>query len=216
MNIELPKRFFYTSRYRYNSYVQNGILYVEGGLEYEDLMYSLSYSIHGYDRCVYCGKKLTRKSRTLDHMYPRNWGGVSITNNLIPSCSRCNSLKSNLTYNQFLIWRNLQKTERPAYYEEMIKENKRQMDAGTFLPKEWLSVFDISKVIRDIDFKSIEQYGNRKVDTYYAINGYYPRPIIISSNQWILKGLHILYHAKNHGIKTVQAIQLDNVIRTGI
>ena len=214
MNIELPEKFFYTSRYRRNSYVQDGILYVEGGLEYEDLMYSLSYSMHGYDSCVYCGRKLTRQNRTLDHMYPRNWGGVSIPDNLVPSCSKCNSLKSNLTYKQFLIWRSLQKSEKPAYYEKMIKENKRRMEEGTILPKEWLSVFDISKVIHDIDFEFIEQYGNRKIDTYYAINGYYPRPIIISSNNWVFKGLHILYHAKNHNKKTVQAIQLDNVIQT--
>ena len=216
MNIELPEKFFYTSRYRYNSYVQNGKLYVEGGLEYEDLMYSLSYSIHGYDKCVYCGKVLARRNRTLDHMYPRNWGGVSIPDNLVPSCSSCNSQKSNLTYKQFLKWRSLEKSERASYYEKMIKENKRKMDEGTFLPKEWLSLFDISRVIQDIDFKQIEQMGNRKIDTYYAIHGYYPRPIIISSNNWVFKGLHILYHAKNHNIRAVQAVQLDNVIRTSI
>ena len=213
MNIELPEKFFFTSRYRHNAYVQNGFLYVEGGVDFEDLMYSLSYSINGYDSCIYCGKRLTQRSRTLDHKYPRSWGGVSIPNNLVTSCSKCNNAKSNLTFDQYLVWRNLDKSKRALYYEEMIRENKKQMDLGSILPREWLTTFEISNVIDEIDFEQIERYGNRKIDTYYAINGYYPRPLIISKNNWVFKGLHILYHAKTHGIKEVTAIQLDNVIR---
>ena len=41
---------------------------------------------------------LTQKNRTLDHMYPRRWGGVSIPDNLVPSCKNCNGDKMDMTY----------------------------------------------------------------------------------------------------------------------
>ena len=81
------------------------------------------------------------------------------------------------------------------------------------VPQNWVTLFDVSEIIEELDFEAIERFGNDKIDLYYQLHGFYPRPIIISSNGWIFKGKHILYHAKVHGIKNVSCVRLDNVFR---
>lgn len=50
MIIELPKRFMYTGKNSRNyAYVKDRKLYIVGGVSYEDLMYSLTYSLYGYE-----------------------------------------------------------------------------------------------------------------------------------------------------------------------
>ena len=214
MNIELPERFFYSSDCRHNSYVQDGILYVEGCTNYEHLMYSLSYGLKGYETCAYCGRKLESKIRTLDHMYPRNWGGVSIPENLLPACTRCNNEKNNLTTKQYMEWLSVGEPERGEYRQKCIEENRNQMQNSSFiLPKSWVTPYDTAYIVQEIDFEWILEYGNIGMDNYFETNHHYPRPIIVSANNWVFQGLHILYHAKMNGIRMVPAIILENVIR---
>jgi 5-methylcytosine-specific restriction endonuclease McrA len=44
--------------------------------------------------CVYCGSK---KQLTLDHVIPKSRGGSNNWENLVTSCFKCNSKKSNMT-----------------------------------------------------------------------------------------------------------------------
>ena len=166
MNIQLPDKFFQWYDWKRYAYIDDGILYIQGDVNYENLMYSLTYSIFDYQRCAYCGQKLTMETRTLDHMYPRNWGGISIPDNLIPSCSSCNGQKSNMTVEQYIQWLKTDQGSRSNLYAKFVRENE-------------------------------------KVDLYYQLHQHYPRPIVISANNWVFKGIHILYHAKRNGIKTV-------------
>lgn len=43
--------------------------------------------------CEYCGKNLTRRSRTLDHVIPRSKGGNGVKANLAVVCLDCNQKK---------------------------------------------------------------------------------------------------------------------------
>ena len=43
--------------------------------------------------CVYCGKTYELHELTLDHVYPRAFGGEDITSNLVPACLQCNQDK---------------------------------------------------------------------------------------------------------------------------
>ncbi len=45
--------------------------------------------------CQYCGKKFENKDLNLDHVIPRDKGGRTTWENLVCSCIRCNSRKSN-------------------------------------------------------------------------------------------------------------------------
>lgn len=50
------------------------------------------------DSCVYCRKKLLAnptayKNHSIDHLVPESAGGNNHQNNLVPTCSSCNSIK---------------------------------------------------------------------------------------------------------------------------
>ena len=214
MNIQLPEKFFYSSDWKRLAYVDDKILYIQGDVNYENLMYSLAYSIHGYDKCSYCGQKLKKETRTLDHVYPRAWGGISVPDNLVPSCFSCNSRKNSMLAEQFEMWKDVnQSNERADLYAMFVKENEEKMKQGFLLPNKWITDFEVDSVIDELDFEIIERFGNDKIDLYYQLYGHYPRPIIVSSNDWVFKGIHILYHAKEHGIRTISCVRLDNVVR---
>ena len=46
-------------------------------------------------RCQYCGKNLPTKELNMDHVIPRDRGGGTSWENVVTSCIRCNSKKSN-------------------------------------------------------------------------------------------------------------------------
>lgn len=214
MNIQLPEKFFYSDDWKRLAYVEDGILYVEGDVNFENLMYTLAYQISGYETCYYCGRKLTLKSRTLDHMFPRCWGGISIPDNLVPCCYNCNIEKSSMSVEQYERWKTIDNSDDKAkVFAKYAKCNEIDMQSQFMLPWGWLSEFEVSTVIDQIDFEQIERFGNDKVDLYYELHGHYPRPLVVSSNNWVFKGIHMLYHAKVHGIRTMSCIRLDNVVR---
>lgn len=43
--------------------------------------------------CAYCNERLTKQTRTRDHVIPRSAGGPN-GDNLVPSCASCNRAKS--------------------------------------------------------------------------------------------------------------------------
>ncbi len=49
-------------------------------------------SLHVYtgNSCIYCGKN----SESIDHVFPRSKGGLSITENCVPACLSCNGSKT--------------------------------------------------------------------------------------------------------------------------
>ena len=46
-------------------------------------------------RCQYCGRNLPSKDLNMDHVIPRDRGGATSWENVVISCIRCNSRKSN-------------------------------------------------------------------------------------------------------------------------
>ena len=50
-----------------------------------------------YDyHCAYCGCELDDYNSTLDHVVPKIKGGTNHHQNLMPSCGRCNSIKTDM------------------------------------------------------------------------------------------------------------------------
>ena len=215
MKISLPDdfRFMDTSR-RGKAYVKDGILYVIGYVKFEELMYMVTYALKGNDKCYYCGAELTKKNRTLDHLYPRSLGGVSITDNLVPSCKLCNQNKKDMTYHQFKRYRELKSLEKQReFYSACERENLRVRRKKRFvINSEWLSVYDIREVLKHMKFNNLEKSKSRALAEYYSKWGQYTHPVIVSSNGWIFKGRHILHHAKGIKRHGVIAIVLDNVV----
>ena len=44
-------------------------------------------------RCHYCGKQVSPRELTMDHLVPLIRGGRSTKGNLVPACKECNSSK---------------------------------------------------------------------------------------------------------------------------
>ena len=51
-----------------------------------------------YGICACCGKKLTTKTMTVEHIIPLRRGGTNAKENLTILCYNCNQLKGNLLY----------------------------------------------------------------------------------------------------------------------
>ena len=215
MKIRLPQSFIYSNRNKnISAYVKNDILYVSRYISFEDLMYTITYMVKGYDKCYYCGCKLTDKNRTLDHMYPRRWGGISIPENLIPSCKNCNRDKMDMSYDQFMRYRKLKsKTDKEEYYKKCLWANLKVRRRAKFvLDSNWLSEYNIQELLKYMKFDQLERTKSKNLAAYYRNWGQYTHPIIVSSNDWVFKGKHILQHAKGIKRKSVMAIVLDNVV----
>lgn len=43
--------------------------------------------------CYYCGKKVSPRSLTMDHIVPIIRGGKSMKGNMVPACKKCNNQK---------------------------------------------------------------------------------------------------------------------------
>lgn len=44
-------------------------------------------------KCYYCGKDVSPRELTMDHIVPLIRGGKSVKNNVVPSCKDCNNKK---------------------------------------------------------------------------------------------------------------------------
>ena len=49
--------------------------------------------------CAYCGEG----ADTLDHVLPRSRGGLTVEENLIPACRRCNGAKSSTDWREWFM-----------------------------------------------------------------------------------------------------------------
>ncbi|HIU51099.1 MAG TPA: HNH endonuclease [Candidatus Merdicola faecigallinarum] len=213
MILELPQQFYY-KRSDCKVEVRNDVLYMEGNFGFEKLMYDLTYAIFGKHYCYYCNKNFKSKKMTIDHMYPVDYGGITITNNLIPSCSDCNSRKSNLTTEEFIEYNDLRtKKERARYREEMItrKEHMRLLK-GFDIPKEWVTTMNLSEIL-------VPSFGTRilgkRYDKYMNFikkYGHFPKPIVVSSNHVLLDGWNVFMCANKLKYSKVPVVILENVV----
>lgn len=215
MIIRLPASYFYKARGQNNyAYVSNNTLYIVGFVNLDYLMYNISYTLNGYKRCYYCGCVLTSSNRTLDHIHPRSWGGVSLPDNLVPSCKNCNKEKSDMTPEQYEKFKTINKSDKQhEFYQKCIQENENFMKTRNFLvPDDWVTMYDASKLIECLSFRFLEMSKMEKLENYFNTIKQYPHPIVVSSNGWLFKGKHILYHARKIHCPVVPAIVLENVV----
>lgn len=57
------------------------------------------FNIYARDRntCQYCGVRYPRQELNIDHVVPRSQGGISVWENVVCSCHRCNRIKGGRT-----------------------------------------------------------------------------------------------------------------------
>ena len=71
---------------------------------------------HGH--CAYCGEHIKQKNMTVDHYVPQSKGGGNNIENLMPCCSRCNTMKTSDSLESFRLrffWDTLKPSELSTY-----------------------------------------------------------------------------------------------------
>ena len=66
--------------------------------------------------CFYCGKPLSRKVKTRDHVVPQSRNGSSSPSNIVDACKPCNGLKGCLDLEEFRLV--------IAYRKGLVKRSK--------------------------------------------------------------------------------------------
>ena len=208
MIIELPDKKF---RMDYAEVI-NGELLIYENVRFEDLMYELTYACKKRI-CYYCGKKLTKTTSTIDHGFPRASGGISITNNLYPSCSICNSKKGDLTHDEYLHSVKLDKTERKIYRKQLIKYREDIFRKKGFkLPKRWISYVPLAFITYTPASTDLRGKRYHQIRDFYQRYKKLSRPIVLDKNMNLLDGYNYLLFAKDYKLSEVPAIILENVI----
>lgn len=215
MTIDIPKNYTYTDKNNNKAYEKGGILYVDGDISFENLMYHLVHFSKNKKKCYYCGKKLHAKIRSVDHKIPKYWGGISIPDNMAFSCRKCNEEKAILTAEQYETFRNISEDKkRKEYRNECYEKNESLVsEKGFCIPDDWFSYDIRSKIYVDIDFaETYDEDKYKKIKAHYKKYHKLPKPIIVSGNNILLSGYLILMFAKNKKIKKVPVLQLENII----
>lgn len=75
------------------------------------------YARDGY-ACRYCGRKLPL---TIDHIILWEDGGPTVADNLLSACRRCNKLRGNLSYKEWIISPDYENVSRKLTADQMVK-----------------------------------------------------------------------------------------------
>lgn len=214
MKIQLPKNFEYHDG-SIQAVVHNGVLEMTP-IDFEKVMYHLTYAQKGKTRCAYCHRMIDEKKLTLDHVFPRDYGGISIPNNLKPCCQKCNEIKNNLLPWQFQKLRKMSKSEKAKTIEQFRIENlQARRQKGILIPEPWYDLRDTYSVVTLITserpFKESRKY--QRVLEMYKMYGKIVKPIVVSKNRFVLDGFTALLVAKNSGLKIpLPFVTLENVV----
>lgn len=215
MIIELPKDFsFEKEKSGEKAIIEDGILKITRQTSFRKVMIEISYQMKGRDVCQYCHKKFTKDKMTIDHMFPIDFGGPTISDNLLPACKKCNNEKENMTYQQYMAFLEAKDVgleekylKTLKKYQELIRKEKRYQ-----IQKSWITERPIGDIFTNINLN--EDYRKKKYksyEEYYLTYGIIKAPIIIDKNGILLDGFLRLMLAKNYNIKSVPVIILENV-----
>lgn len=214
MNIELPKSFTMNNeRGKTVAWIENGILKLKREASFRKAICELTYQMKGRNICFYCKKDFLNDQMTVDHMIPQERGGPTITNNLVPSCKKCNNAKANMTTEQYLKYLMLEGQEKKQYLNN-FREYAEQMRSFEMpeLPKEWLTKKEITEIIAVIDFtQEYKQNKYKKIKLFYDQYGHLQKPIIVDKNNFLLDGFITILFANDNDLKKIPVIVLDNV-----
>ena len=218
MIIDLPDHLFLQKGVEY-VYVVNGEMEIFGHWQLERIMKICTLEMQNKNRCYYCGKYMTSKEVTVEHMYPKAYGGPSVTTNFVLSCQNCNQKKGVLNTYEYGIWKELGKDERKRYYQEVVHGKNKRMDnpeiMGYDVPKSWYSINSIKDI--GIDTTEYVIKSKKKCKYYYRALAFAEKtrkilgPLVVSSNGFLICGKIDYFVALQSGIDYVPTITLENV-----
>lgn len=217
MIMNLPKNFSIGDvRLKNDAYIENGILKIRKTASFRYVVYELTFLLKGgKHRCKYCNRMVSNKKVTMDHLYPQDMGGPTITNNLLPACQKCNNEKTNMTAKEYKKYVKLKREGKQKVFLKELEAKKEDIRSRKEyqIPKSWVCEKEITTIILDIRLNedSSQTAKYKKVQDFYLRYEYFQKPIVVDKNGFLLDGFYTVMYAKDHYIKTIPAIQLENV-----
>lgn len=215
MIIELPKSFsLREERTGVVAFIENDILKITRQTSFRKIIVEIAYEMKGREECQYCHKKFTKEKMTIDHMFPIDFGGPTITNNLLPACKECNNKKGNMTYQQYMTFLEEKNAGLEEIYLKALKKYQEEIRKKKIyqIPKEWITEKTINDIV--INMNLYENYRKKKYrsyEEYYFKYGILKKPIVVDKNGFLLDGFLQIMVAKNNNVKSIPVIQLENV-----
>ena len=205
----------YTTGFNYKGITpaSNGILYVPyKEMDYERLIYALTYASASKPiSCHYCGKDLSKKGATLDHVVPRSRGGISIPGNLVVCCRKCNSNKSSFTDVEFQQWKDLTHIVGKKQ-AEIYRQNVHEESLGIMaFPDEMIVGKHLNRITCPEKGRKQDKYYYKEL-AYFKKYGHLSHPLVIDANGILLKGKGSWEVAISQKLRVVQSIQLENLV----
>lgn len=206
----------------YEVCVENSVLKVRNISYFRKAVYDMTYILKGgKHHCSYCSKNVESNKVTLDHMYPKDTGGPTITNNLIPACMQCNAEKSNMTvaeYKKFLEIKSISVKDSKEYLKELQEQKELLRKSKKYqIPEEWLFQKEFSRIIVQVSFEDASQFSKyKRIEEFYEQYGYFKKPIIVDRNGVLVDGFYNLIYAKANKITYVPTIQIENLEVTNL
>lgn len=214
MNIQLPNQFSFRKD-NVKAYIENDILFYEGIFSFDRVMYQATYEMRNPSICYYCGCELNKEKRTIDHMYPRDLGGVSITNNLVPCCTKCNHEKDNMTMQEYFNYLKFESTKERKEYKSKVMQNHEvyRYKNGFFIPEDWYE-YNSEHIYVEIllSEECIKGKRYKYICEFYKKYGHFPRPVVKTADDKLVDGFLVLLFAKNNQIDKIPCIKMENVI----
>jgi len=217
--------------------IKNKKLYLYKNGVFKDMMYKLTYMIFGSDECYYCHRKLyTNQTEhyenklyfqriSMDHLIPKDFGGPTITNNLRPACTECNTKKGNMFEDEYyeylkVLQRTANRGKKGRMEKRLFRENiqltQRLRRYGDIpcLPEEWISKEEVKCILVNywIGQKKGGSYG-QMVEAVKKYN-HLVNPITITANSVLVDGFNANLVAIDYEI-VPYILKLDNVIYSG-
>ena len=216
MLIDLPKKFRYQNSAKDLAEVVDGSLILHSNTltSFKKIMKIISLRLHGGESCYYCGCFLKPKKLTMDHLYPQDLGGPTISSNLVPTCKKCNNEKTNLTECQYKSLLKVPKGKhRSILRKELIHAQSKLRKLHKYsVPVEWIEYHSTSAFLVRVEIgKKYKGEKYTKIKDFYQEYGYLPKPVVVDCNYVLLDGFTTLMFAKEEGIRTVPIIRLENV-----
>lgn len=213
MIIEVPKGYTFIKEGNIIAFEEKGILKMQRRQgKFDEVMYDITYKTKGNNKCYYCGREIEPQRITLDHVYPRSLGGPTIPPNLVPACRKCNSIKENMTPEQFRAYRNLGTDEQKKLFRKEFFQIKFFQEKWIhILPEEWISQTPISDLLVLIDLHDTHTNKYKRTKEYYLRCQQFPSPIVIDCHRFVLDGFTEVLYAKNNRIREIPTIILENV-----
>lgn len=188
---------------------ENDILKLYRPSLFKDIMYDMTYKLKG-TKCIYCGKK----ANSMDHGYPQDFGGPTITNNLYPTCKLCNNKKANMLREEYSEYLEITDKEKRAEFMENLKQIQKDRREGLLddFPKEWISEKRFSVIT--VKFYIEEPLGSkyRRFTNYLNTHNRHKNGIVLSSNGVVLDGFNIILVGKVKGRSDYNQHILENVL----